>query len=225
MSKALIQRRSLQAEIASRLREEIVEGVWEPGIRLQERLLCERYGVSRSPLREAYQVMAAEGLIELHPNRGAVVTRPTLTDAVENLEIIQSLETLAIGLACERASDKQLADIEKMHSDMRALSERGEMNRYFALNNEIHAAIVRASGNSALVATHESIMRHVTRLQNLSGAQESAPEPSMQEHELFVAALLNRNTEEARASLGKHLQSVASVIERRVAKESSPTAQ
>src|SRR5690606_11768407 len=81
---APIPRRSLQEEVAARLRAEIVEGVWPPGTRLQERVLCERYGVSRSPLRETFQVMAKEGLLQLLPGRGAVVTRPTMTDAIEN---------------------------------------------------------------------------------------------------------------------------------------------
>ena len=104
----VIPRRSLQGEITARLRNEIVEGVWAPGSRLQERVLCERYGVSRSPLRETFQIMAKEGLLELLPGKGAVVTRPTMTDAVENAEVLIALEVLAIGLACERASEQQL---------------------------------------------------------------------------------------------------------------------
>lgn len=213
----IIPRRSLQSEVVSRLREEIVEGVWEPGTRLQERVLCERYGVSRSPLREACRVIAAEGLLELQPNRGAVVTRPTLTDAVEYMEIVVALQTLAIRRACEHATVEQLERIEKLHTKMREASERNDMGSFFELNNEIHEAIVNASGNAALVSMHEHADRHITRLQNLSGAQEADPFLSMDEHEAFIGALLRRDGATAAAALASHLQTVTEEIKKRIA--------
>jgi len=213
----IIPRRSLQAEVVSRLREEIVEGIWAPGMRLQERVLCERYGVSRSPLREACQVIASEGLLELQPNRGAVVTRPTLTDAIENMEIITALQTLAIRRACKFASDEQLSQIEQIHLKMRACTERKEIVPFFELNNDVHDAIVNASGNSALVAMHEHAERHITRLQNLSGAREAAPALAMAEHEGFIGALLRRDAHTASAALETHLHTVTEEIKKRIA--------
>ncbi|HLT91058.1 MAG TPA: GntR family transcriptional regulator [Woeseiaceae bacterium] len=211
-----IPRRSLQEEVASRLRNEIVEGVWPPGSRLQERILCERYGVSRSPLREAFQVMAKEGLLELLPGRGAVVTRPTMTDAVEYAEIITALETLAIRSACERASDEQLEEIRRLHEEIRACNEQRDIERYFRLNNALHRAIVAASGNAALIAVHEGVQRHITRLQNLSGALEAEPDKSFHEHERFVQALLARDADRAAAALHDHLTSTAEKIKERI---------
>lgn len=216
-SSNIIPRRSLQAEIISRLRDEIVEGVWSPGMRLQERVLCDRYGVSRSPLREACRVIAAEGLLELQPNRGAVVTRPTLTDAVEYMEIVTALQTLAIRRACETATDEQLAAIEALHEKMREASERNQVEPWFELNNEIHEAIVRASGNSALVSMHEHADRHITRLQNLSGAKEASLTLSMDEHEAFIGALLRRDADTASAALAAHLHTVTEEIRKRIA--------
>lgn len=213
----IIPRRTLQAEIISRLRDEIVEGIWPPGMRLQERVLCDRYGVSRSPLREAYRVIAAEGLLELQPNRGAVVTRPTMTDAVEYMQIVSALQTLAIRRACEIATDEQLAAIEKLHERMRQASERNQIGPFFELNNEIHEAIVRASGNSALVSMHEHADLHITRLQNLSGAREASPALSMEEHEAFIGALLRRDANTAAAALEAHLETVAEEIRKRIA--------
>jgi DNA-binding GntR family transcriptional regulator len=213
----LIKRSSLQQEITSLLREEIVEGVWEPGVRLQERVLCDRYGVSRSPLREAFQVMASEGLLKLHPNRGAVVTRPTITDALENIVIVKALECLAIRLACERGSDAQLEEIATLHGRMHGHSDRNEIKPYFELNNMVHEAIVRASGNSALVAMHEHVDRHITRLQKLSGALEADPQISMQEHDKFINALLQRDKDAAEAALKEHLDTVTELITQRLA--------
>lgn len=216
-SSNIIPRRSLQAEIISRLRDEIVEGTWAPGMRLQERVLCERYGVSRSPLREACRVIAAEGLLELQPNRGAVVTRPTLTDAVEYMEIVTALQTLAIRRACEHATDEQLSAIEALHEKMRVASRRNQVELFFELNNEIHEAIVSASGNSALVSMHEHADRHITRLQNLSGAKEASLSLSMDEHEGFINALLRRDAKTASAALATHLKTVSEEVRKRIA--------
>jgi DNA-binding GntR family transcriptional regulator len=221
MSKAssnIIPRRSLQEEIVSRLREEIVEGIWQPGMRLQERVLCERYGVSRSPLREACQVIAAEGLLKLYPNRGAVVTRPTMTDALENMEIVIALQTLAIKLACARAGNEQLAEIEQLHKKMQSHSERHEIVPFYELNNAIHKAIVKASGNSALVSMHEHVDRHIIRLQKLSGALEADPALSMGEHEKFINALMRRDATKAVAALETHLNTVTEEIKMRIQK-------
>jgi DNA-binding GntR family transcriptional regulator len=212
----IIPRRSLQEEIASLLREEIVEGVWKPGTRLQERVLCEHFGVSRPPLREACRVIAAEGLLELRPNRGAVVTRPTMVDAVENMEIIVVLQLFAIRLACERASDQQLTVIKRLQSEMHTCGMHHEMVRFFELNTAIHHAIVAASGNSALVSMYEHVARHITRFQNLAGAFESDPQLSIHEHKRFVNALLKRNAPAATAALEAHLNTVTEMVKERV---------
>lgn len=212
-----IPRRPLQEEIAARLRAEIVDGLWAPGSRLQERVLCDRYGVSRSPLREAFQVMAKEGLLELLPGRGAVVTRPTAIDAVEHAEVLTALEVLAIELACAHASDEQLEQIRRLHESMRVSSARHDVTRYFELNNAVHRAIVAASGNAALVATHEGMQRFITRLQNLSGALEAVTDDSFEEHEEFITALMSRDAERAGRTLRAHLLSTVEKIKQRIA--------
>ncbi len=215
-SPGMIPRRSLQEEVAARLRNEIVEGIWEPGSRLQERVLCERYGVSRSPLRETFQIMAKEGLLELLPGKGAVVTRPTMTDAVENAELVTALETTAIGLACERASDQQLKEIQDLHDRMRQCNEEQDIATYYELNNAVHRAIVAASGNAALISVHDNVQQHITRLQNLSGALEEITEASFSEHEEFVNALQKRDEEKATASLKAHLMFTVEKIKKRI---------
>ena len=212
----MIPRRSLQEEVTVRLRNEIVEGIWAPGSRLQERILCERYGVSRSPLRETFQIMAKEGLLELLPGKGAVVTRPTMTDAVENAELIVALETLAIGLACERASEQQLKEIRKLHEEMRQCNHRHDITAYFELNNAVHSAIVAASGNAALISVHVTTQRHITRLQNLSGALEAVSDESFLEHEEFIKALQERNADKATGALKTHLTSTLEKIKERI---------
>tara|TARA_R110002096_G_scaffold20690_5_gene67956 strand:+ start:2371 stop:3039 length:669 start_codon:yes stop_codon:yes gene_type:complete len=215
-SASLIPRSTLQEKIATRLRNEIVEGFWDPGARLQERILCERYGVSRSPLRETFQILVKEGLLELLPGRGAVVTRPTMTDALENIEVIIALESMSIALACERAKDSELAKIESLHEKMRKCSEKNDVENYYQLNNAVHTAIVHASGNSAMIAAHANVQRHITRLQNLSGALQEITSESLAEHDRFVKALLERDAEKAAEELRAHLSITAEKIRLRI---------
>jgi len=148
MVETLIQRSSLQAEVANRLRNEIVEGHWRPGTRLQERLLCERYGISRSPLREAYQALIAEGLIEASPNRGAVVTVPTPSTILQNFELLRALELLAVRLACRCASDGDLQRVVALEERMSNAAAAEQLHDFHRLNNEVHRLIVLVSGNA-----------------------------------------------------------------------------
>src|SRR6185295_7799604 len=122
------------ARTLDRLRDEIISGVWKPGERLQERNLCERFGISRSPLREAYQVLAAEGLLELPRNRGAIVASPSLADVLQHHILLEALEAVAIELACDNASDAEITAIVAKHEEERSASAASDAYR---LNNEL----------------------------------------------------------------------------------------
>src|SRR2546423_14621272 len=139
----VIEHSSLQARALDRLRDEIISGVWKPGERLQERTLCQRFGISRSPLREAYQVLAAEGLLVLARNRGAIVAAPSLSDVLQHHVLLEALETLAIELACDEASDAEIAAIVAKHEEER----RAKPSDAYRLNNELHRMIVLSCHN------------------------------------------------------------------------------
>lgn len=204
----IIARQSLQSEVLALLREEIVDGVWKPGERLQERVLSERFGISRSPLREAYHVLAAEGLLELSPNRGAVVSAPTLEQVLQHHVVLQALEILAMTLACEYATDEQLAEIAALHKKMHASHAAHDMAAYFQLNNKVHQAIVLASGNQPLIDATRIFSRQIIRVQQLNGALLHPSDDSMGEHDSMITALLARNKRKATAEMKKHLKTV-----------------
>jgi len=100
---------------------------------------------------------------------------------------------------------------------MREHTDRNEIGPFLELNNQVHEAIVNASGNSALVSMHEHADRHITRLQNLSGVKEADPKLAMAEHEAFIGALLKRDAKKASTFLEKHLKTVTTVIKKRIA--------
>jgi len=126
----LIPRQGLHDAAADRIREQIVEGVLEPGDRLNERILCEQMGVSRTPLREAIKKLAGEGLVRLEPNRGAVVHQLSRDEVAAAFEVIASLEALSGDLAAQRATGREIAAIQKLQGQMEAAHRDGDLHTY-----------------------------------------------------------------------------------------------
>lgn len=186
-------RPALHQELVERLRDMIVDGSLSGGEHLDERGLCEAFGVSRTPLREAVLVLAAEGLLELIPRRGARVAALEPEQVRDLLELLGGLEALAGELACARASAEEIAAIEARHAAMRARYDAGDMLTYFKINEGIHDAIVAAAHNGALAAEHRVLrarVLHALYLPNIRATRWSA---ALEEHEAFVAALARRD--------------------------------
>src|SRR5918912_228552 len=122
---------SLHDEILSRLRDYIVEDNIPDGARISERQLCEMLKVSRTPLREALKVLAAEGLVELLPNRGARVRPLSERDLEELFDVMAGLESLAGRLACEAITDEEITAIEQLHYQMYGHYLHRDMHSYF----------------------------------------------------------------------------------------------
>jgi DNA-binding GntR family transcriptional regulator len=205
-------RRPLHDEIVPILRQEIITAKWPPGQRLPEPLLCERFGVSRTPLRDALKVLAGEGLLELTHNSGAVVTEPTADDIEGKLALIELLECHAAAEACARASEAELRQIAKLHQQMGEAFARRDMSRYFRLNDEVHAAAIAAAHNATLVDMHTNLSRHVERLRFLANAHEDLSVDSWSEHDNYIQALLARDARRVVITLRAHLQRVSRKI-------------
>jgi len=184
---------SLHAGLVGQLRDFLVEGHLAPGIRVPERELCERFTVSRTPLREALKVLAAEGLIELLPNRGARVRQFSEADIRNLFEVIAGLDFLAGRLACQRITDEQIAAIEALHLAMYTHYLRRELHDYFQINQRIHQAIVEAAGNPVLSANYANLNAVVRRLRYSANlVRRDRLSDAMREHEEIVDALRRR---------------------------------
>lgn len=202
-----ITRSSLHTELLERLRRLIVEGSLLPGTKIPERELCERYGVSRTPMREALKVLAVDGLVILEPNRGAWVSRITVEDLEEVFPVMGALEGLSGELACERISDDQIADIRKTHLKMIAHYEARNLTKYFQANQKIHEGILAAAGNSELSAIYQSLSARVRRARYLANMTEERWAQAVKEHEHILKALENRQGQELSRILKQHLAS------------------
>jgi DNA-binding GntR family transcriptional regulator len=207
-------RRLLHEEAVDRLRDLIVRGELAPGTRLNERVLAARLGVSRTPLREAIKLLATEGLVELLPNRGAVVAPIEPARIAETLAVMGALESLAGELACARANDESVAEIRALHYEMLALHARGDLDGYFRHNQAIHLKIVEASGNAVLAQTYRQLNANVRRVRYMANLSPERWDAAVKEHEAILAALGARDAARLKRLLRDHLSAkLATVLE------------
>lgn len=208
-----ISRKPLHEEAINRLRDLIVRGELAPGERLNERRLCEQLGISRTPLREAIKLLATEGLVELLPNRGAVVAGIDAARLAESLQVMGALEALAGELACRHASDERIAAIRRLHEEMLAMHARGDLAGYFRHNQAIHMSLVEASGNSVLAGAYRQLNANVRRARYMANLSRERWDAAVREHEHILAALEARDVPRLQALLRDHLASkLASVL-------------
>lgn len=208
---------TLHGEVLNKLRDYIVVGPLSEGARIPERQLCELFGISRTPLREALKVLASEGFVDLLPNRGARVRTLSEQDIRELFDLMAGLEALAGRLACEFITDDEVAEIERLHHEMYAFYLRKESDGYYRANQMIHTRIVQASRNAALSMAYASFtgrMRRIRYSTNQARRQERWGE-AMREHEAILDALRRRAGAELSDLLFVHLrQKQAAAIER-----------
>src|ERR1700738_548172 len=201
----LIARLSLHDETVARLRTMITEGELAPGSRIAERELCDSFGISRTPLREALKVLASEGLVELLPHRGARVTRPSEAELRDGFELVAALEGLAGELACARIGAAELAHIEALHAQMAEHYRRRELTQYFACNQAIHEAINRAAGNAQLTEMYALVSNRVRRARYLANHSPERWAEAMREHDEILDAPKRRDGARCNALLRAHL--------------------
>jgi DNA-binding GntR family transcriptional regulator len=203
---AAVQRRLLHGQAVDMLRDMILRGELAPGARLNERQLCERLAISRTPLREALRTLAAEGLVQLLPNRGAVVAVVDAAEIDELFHVTGALEALAGELACANASASDIAEITALHYQMRLHYTRGDLAAYFHCNQAIHQRIVDAARNGVLIDVYRKLSGRLRRARftvNLSKARWAR---AMKEHDEILAALTERDGPRLRGLLAAHLR-------------------
>jgi DNA-binding GntR family transcriptional regulator len=208
-----ISKRPLHEEVVGRLRDLIIRGDLAPGARLNERLLCEQLGISRTPLREAIKLLAAEGLVVLLPNRGAQVTLLDPGRLAETLQVMAALEGLAGELACRHATSERIAEIRALHDEMVAMHARGDLQSYFRFNQAIHLKLVEASGNATLANAYRQLNANVLRARYMANLSRERWDEAVREHEQILAALEARDVTRLKSLLRDHLaHKLASVL-------------
>ena len=187
------------------LGQEIIQGRLAPGERLRETKLCEQLGCSRSPLREAFRMLAAENLVTIEPRRGARVAHLTAKGIAELFEVRIELEALAVSLAAERGAPEDFAALERLNESMGRAAEDRDAAAYFAQNTQFHITIARAARNEYL----ETLIRSAGDRSFLSlfrtlGNPENITR-SVAQHAELIAALRSGDAVLANEHMREHI--------------------
>jgi DNA-binding GntR family transcriptional regulator len=207
-----VARASLHDQVAHQLRQMLVEGGIPPGAKLNERELSKVLNVSRTPLREAIKMLAAEGLVELLPNRGAIAVELTEADILNTFEVMAGLEAQSGELAAQRITDSELDEIKALHFEMLAAYTRRDLPSYYRLNSAIHGAINAAAKNPVLTATYNQVNARLQALRFRSNQDGEKWQNAVKEHELMIHALSAHDAVALRAVLATHLANKLAVV-------------
>lgn len=200
-----IQHKILYLEAADRIRDLIEHGVLIAGEKISEKRLCEKFGISRTPLREALKVLTSEGLVEILPNRGARVSLLTLSDVEHTYDVMGALEGLAGESACRYLNDDELAGICELHEQMVGHFQRKELQAYFHANQQIHERILQASRNEILLEMYNNLSQRIKRIRYSMEMNEAYWRKAVNEHEQMIEALRNRDGKRLGDILRGHL--------------------
>ena len=217
--------RILHHQVGTRLRQLIVEGAIEPGRKLNERALAAELQVSRTPLREAIKMLAAEGLVELLPHRGAVAAQMSARDVADTFEVIAGLEGQSGELAATRISNEELNEIRALHFEMLAAHARRDLPTYYRLNATIHNQINAAARNPVLTQTYRTVNARLQALRFRSNFDDAKWNRAVQEHDRKIELLGARDGAGLRRLLIEHLEHKRDAVLDQMAGANAATAQ
>lgn len=194
--------RALYEEVAELLRQQIFSRALEPGSWIDELKIAEQFGISRTPLREALKVLAAEGLVTMKVRRGAYVTEVNEKDLSDVYHLLSLLESDAAGVVAARATTDQLKELQDLHAELEAAVDDRE--RFFAVNERFHMRVLEISDNrwrSQMVAD----LRKVMKLNRHNSLLKSGRiQESLAEHRAVMAALAARDADTTVQNMRAH---------------------
>jgi DNA-binding GntR family transcriptional regulator len=202
--------------VRAHLERRILQGRLGPGARLVEQEICRRVGCGRSPVREALRLLTAEGLVEVHPRRGARVSRITAREVRDTFEVFEALETLGTRLAARQAGPRHAQSFGRLLAAMRRSVDDRDVRTYFRLNARFHQTIYEASGNRTLVRLLLNLGKQITRFRFAALTAPGRMVASLREHRALARALVARDEQAAlklsRASVANARQALATSL-------------
>jgi DNA-binding GntR family transcriptional regulator len=196
---------SIAEKLKLKLEQEILMFNLKPGERLDETKLAERYGSSRTPVREALRLLAAEGLVKIRAHRGAVVARLSITELVETFEMMAFYEGCCARLAAQRATPEELAQIAEAHDMCRQRCDENDYDGYCAANAHFHETLYYASHNSVLTRQTISTRNRLGAYRRFQLRRNNRLKDSFHEHEGVFAAITSGRSEDADQIMREHI--------------------
>jgi DNA-binding GntR family transcriptional regulator len=222
MSPSSIAQPALYQEVAERLRQRIFAHELQPGAWIDEQALAEQYGISRTPLREALKVLAAEGLVTLKPRRGCYVTELSERDLDDIFPLMALLEGRCAFEATQKATPADLRRLEKLHEALEKHAANGDANRFFETNQDFHQALQELSGNRWLKQVIDDLRKVLKLTRRDSLRLDGRLKQSLEEHRAILAAIRERDAATAEALMHAHLLSGRAALARIHAARAEP---
>ncbi len=199
---------SIQARVIAELRRRIISGELQPDVNLSELALAEDFGVSRTPVREAFKQLQTEGLVEIRPRVGTFVTSPSRREITELFEMKELLEGAAARLLAQRGRVPELDRLEENLREADAAVERDDTARYAELVQEFHDLLIVGSDNRKLEAHYRTLMNQLAypRLVTTSLSQPGRPAQSDQEHHRVVELITAKDGDSAERVMREHVR-------------------
>lgn len=196
---------SLHDQVAERIRAQIFDRQLAPGEFIDENLLAERWQISRTPLREALKVLAAEGLVELVPRRGCRVIEITETDADELFPIMAMLEGRCAYEATQHLTADTLRELQRLHDELERTAAGHDVDGYYKANHVFHSFVQQLAGNRWLDRVTADLRKFVRMLRGRQLVLPGRIDASINEHRVLIAAMTERDAVRAERAMHDHL--------------------
>jgi DNA-binding GntR family transcriptional regulator len=196
---------TLAESLCEKLEEAIAAGRLEPGSRLDEQEIARRFGVSRTPVREAFRLMAANNLVELRGRQGATVRAVKAQELVEMFQVMAELEGLCARLAARRVSPAWGKEITDIHQRLVAIGEGGDVDAFYDINQAFHEAIYEASRNAFLADQTRKLRNQVAAYRRRVTRMPNRIADTIREHGAIIDAILSRDPERAHSTMRDHV--------------------
>ena len=193
-------------QVADRLRDQIYQHELQPGDAIDEMALCERFGISRTPLREALKVLDSEGLVELIPRKGSFVRSMDISELNELFPVMAVLEGLCAKEAVEKCEEQELKQLNKMHEKLEGYAAEGNIDAYYEQNFVFHQAIQDISANQWLQRIIGDLRKVLRLARHMQLTIPGRLEASLKEHRQIMDAFNQHDAEMADQCMQNHLK-------------------
>ncbi|MBI2411902.1 MAG: GntR family transcriptional regulator [Deltaproteobacteria bacterium] len=185
---------TLRERIVDFIKDSIVTGRLKPGERVPEQDIAASFGISRTPIREAFRQLESEGFITVVPRKGAVVSPITDKDVSEFYAIKSLLEGFAARTACEKLTPKEIRKLEGLNSQMEKAAEKGDVKAFFKLDNQFHDTFLKSCGNEKLSALVHHLVQQFERFRITALALPGRMRDSVKQHNEIIEAFKSNDT-------------------------------
>lgn len=199
--------------LRQRIADEILVGKLPPGTRLEEQDLADRFGVSRTPVREALKALVETGLVDIRPHRGAVVATPSRQHMHDLFEVMRELEAICARYAAQRMTAVERKRLEDLHEQSRRMVRDGEVENYAAINVAFHTCIYEGTHNTALAENTTAVRQRLSPFRRAQFRLVGRLASSFAEHDSVVNAILRGDAAAAEQAMARHISAADITIE------------